>query len=305
VEAFSSPRPRCRGLSRDRITVRDTQHGSSGKRDLPLVDKPASGGQVSRDHKVTTLHVAAPMVSRLVQNRVLLGALNFCVRIAIAAIIAIPLMKFVGRTYERAGGYDIGSAMVIIAVALFFAAVLFLLFGIPFIQSMGEAASHLYEPGDENFRVVPEYSVAEARVKEGKYLEAVAEYRQVIEKFPADVYAHVRIAELAVEHLHDLKLAETELIAAQAKAAQEDAVVLAAHRLADLYQHQLNTPQRGLDVLLSVQGRLTNANHVKRTEERIESLRQFVDGYQVPQPPESIQLRKSRYRMHDDPSQHD
>ena len=116
---------------------------------------------------------------------------------------------------------------------------------------------------------------------------------------PDDVYPHVRIAELAVEHLHDLKLAETELLAAQAKAVQEDAVALTADRLADLYQNQLRDPQRGLDALRSVQGRLTSAKHVKLMEERIEFMQQLVDGYQVPQPPKSIQLRKSRYRMRD------
>jgi predicted negative regulator of RcsB-dependent stress response len=157
----------------------------------------------------------------------------------------------------------------------------------------------LYEPSDENIPVVPEYSVAEARAKEGKYTEAVAEYHKVIEKFPGDVYAHVRIAELSTEHLHDFKLAETELLAAQAKAVQEDVVVLVAHRLADLYQHQLNSSQRGLDVLLNVKGRLTNARHLRQTEERIEFLRQLADGHQVPQSPKNIQLRKSRYQMHD------
>ena len=184
-------------------------------------------------------------------------------------------------------------------VGTFYGLILFLLFGIPFIRRIGEKVSQLYEPADENFPVVPEYSVAEARAKEGKYQEAVDEYRKVITEHPADVYAHVRIAELATEHLHDLKLAETELLAAQAKAVQEDAMALTAHRLADLYQHQLNSPQRGLDVLLSVRGRLTSAKQVKLMEERIGFLRRLVDGHQVPQPPKNIPLRKSRYRMHD------
>jgi predicted negative regulator of RcsB-dependent stress response len=214
--------------------------------------------------------------------------LNLAVRVLIAVVLGVYMMRM-AATSGTFGPF----------IAVLYGVVLFLLFGVSFIQRVGKQASQLYMPGDENFQVPPQYSVAEARVKEGKYREAVAEYRQVIEKFPADVYAHVRISELAIEHLHDLELAETELLAAQAKAVQEDAVALTAHRLADLYQHQLNSPQRGLDVLLSVQGRLTSTKHVKLTGERIESLRQFADGCQVPQPPKDIQLRKSRYRMHD------
>lgn len=104
-----------------------------------------------------------------------------------------------------------------VAIDTFFGRPFFIV-GFFILRKAGNKAAQLYMPADENVRVVPECSIAEARVKEGKYPEAIAEYRQVIEKFPADVYAHVRIAGLATEHLHDLKLAETELLAAQAKA---------------------------------------------------------------------------------------
>ena len=229
--------------------------------------------------------------------------LSLCLRIAIAAIIGTFLLRSAGRIYNNAGAWDLGAAMEILGIALVFGAVLFLLIGIPLLQQLGEKTTHLFMPTDENFPVVPQYSVAEARVKEGKYQEAVEEYRKVIVEHPDDVYPHIRISELAVEHMHDLKLAETELLAGQAKAVQEDAVALIAHKLADLYQHQFHDPQRGLDVLLGVHGKLTNAKHVKRTGERIESMQQSVESNQLPQSPKNIQLRKSRYRMHDDPSQ--
>ncbi|MGD0017284.1 MAG: hypothetical protein ABSC38_07200 [Verrucomicrobiia bacterium] len=209
-------------------------------------------------------------------------------RVLIAVVLGIYLLRFTG-----------GASLLLPLVGVFYGLIIFLLFGFPFIRRIGEKVSQLYEPADENFPIVPQSSVAEARVKEGKYQEAVVEYRKVIAEHPADVYAHVRIADIAVEHLHDLKLAETELLAAQAKAVQEDAAVLIAHRLADLYQHQLNNPQRGLDVLLSVRGRLTSVKRLKLIEERIAFLRQLVEGHEIPQPPKSIQLRKSRYRMHD------
>ena len=214
--------------------------------------------------------------------------LNFAIRLILAIVLGAYMIRMA-----------VGAGPLGVIIALLYGAVLFLLFGISFIQRVGKQASQLYMPADESIPLVPEYSVAEARVKQGNYPEAIDEYRKVIAEHPEDVYPHVRIAELAVEHLHDLKLAEAELLAAQAKAAQEDAVALTADRLADLYQNQLQDPQRGLDALRSVQGRLTSAKHVKLMEERIEFMQQLADGYQVPQPPKSIQLRKSRYRMRD------
>ena len=222
--------------------------------------------------------------------------LNFIVRLLIAFVLVFFLFRF---TKSNVSEGDALSAFFVLALWLLYGFVLFLVFGTSFISKVADRFGNLYMPSDSGFRIVPEYSLAEAHVKKGRYTEAIDEYRKVITEHPADVYAHVRIAELATEHLHDLKLAETELLAAQAKAVQEDAMALTAHRLADLYQHQLNSPQRGLDVLLSVRGRLTSAKRLRLMEERIEFLRQLVEGHQMPQPPKSIQLRKSRYRMHD------
>src|SRR5438876_10832316 len=135
-----------------------------------------------------------------------------------------------------------------VAIAfLLYGFLLFALFGPSTITKVANHFMGLYWPDDSKFRVVPEYSIAEARVKQGRYAEAIDEYRKVIEQFPDDVYAHVRVAELFVERFNDPKSAEIELLAAVEKAKVEDAFAFGAQRLADLYQYSLQEPRRAYE----------------------------------------------------------
>ena len=59
---------------------------------------------------------------------------------------------------------------------------------------------------------------------------------------PTHLPVHIRIAEITVERLNEPKLAELELLSATAKATSEDAIVMAAHRLAEVcrgHRHQV------------------------------------------------------------------
>jgi hypothetical protein len=138
---------------------------------------------------------------------------------------------------------------------------------------------------------MPEYSLAETRVKEGRYAEAVEEYRVVIARYPSDIYAHLRIAELAVDHLHDPGLAEVELLSAVAKAPGDDSAVLAAGRLADFYQNTLHDPRRAREVMQQLKKGLADSRHAKRIDERIQTLEKMIAGYTVPAPPAKIAVK--------------
>jgi len=145
----------------------------------------------------------------------------------------------------------------------------FLLFGVPVLRRIGDRASRLFWPDDKSFRILPEYSVAEARVKQGRYVEAITEYRKVIAQHPHDVYAHVQIAQLSLDKLNDPSVAETELQAAFTKATSEDATALAAHRLADLYQHTLHRPHQALGILHQLRERCPGGKIARLADERI------------------------------------
>ena len=144
---------------------------------------------------------------------------------------------------------------------------------------------------------MPEYSVAEARVKEGKYQEAIDEYRKVIVEHPDDVYPHLRIADLALTHLKDTKLAELELLSAVAKAQGEDTTAIAAGRLADFYQFTLQQPRRALEVMKQLREKIPGTKQAQRAEERIATLERLASGAPPPPPPVKMAPRPSRYKM--------
>jgi len=57
----------------------------------------------------------------------------------------------------------------------------------------------------------PAYSIAMARQKQGNYLEAVAEIRRQLHRFPTDLEGHLLLAEILAEHLGDLPGAESTI----------------------------------------------------------------------------------------------
>src|SRR4051812_35018460 len=54
----------------------------------------------------------------------------------------------------------------------------FILFGKPLIELCGDMMGRFWIPSDSAFEVRPQYSIAEAREKEGNYEAAIARYRQ-------------------------------------------------------------------------------------------------------------------------------
>ena len=211
------------------------------------------------------------------------------IRIVIAIGIGYAMIRFL---FAGSNGHlDAGGQVVGLLLAAVYGLILFALFGFSMIRRVAERFGTLYEPGDKHFRIVPEYSTAEARVKVGRYAEAVEEYRQVIAQHPEDVYAHIRIAELAVERLNDVKLAELELMSAYAKATTEDATVMAAGRLADLYQNTLQNPTQAIAVMRQLQSRLPETKHVLGAQQRIDALERVKAGHTVPAVPAKIAFR--------------
>ena len=66
----------------------------------------------------------------------------------------------------------------------------------------------LYDGGTEPPDPHPAYSVAMARQKRGRYLEAVAEIRKQLERFPTDVEGQFLLAQVQAEDLKDMSAAE-------------------------------------------------------------------------------------------------
>jgi tetratricopeptide (TPR) repeat protein len=66
----------------------------------------------------------------------------------------------------------------------------------------------LYDGGSQEPIPKPAYSVAQSRQKQGRYLEAIAEARKQLDRFPTDVEGQMLIAQIQAEDLKDLPAAE-------------------------------------------------------------------------------------------------
>jgi tetratricopeptide (TPR) repeat protein len=66
----------------------------------------------------------------------------------------------------------------------------------------------LYDGGSEEATPHPAYSVAQSHQKRGRYLEAIAEIRKQLDRFPTDVEGQMLLAQIQAEDLQDLPAAE-------------------------------------------------------------------------------------------------
>ena len=92
----------------------------------------------------------------------------------------------------------------------------------------------LYDGGDQQPVPHPAYSIAQSRQKQGKYLEAIAEIRKQLDRFPTDVEGFLLLAQIQAENLKDLPGAELTIqrFCAQPGHAPKN-IVFALYSLAD------------------------------------------------------------------------
>lgn len=62
----------------------------------------------------------------------------------------------------------------------------------------------LYDGGDAEVEPQPFYSIADAKRKQGRYLEAIAEIRKQLARFPTDYIGHLMLAEIQAQNMNDL-----------------------------------------------------------------------------------------------------
>ena len=66
----------------------------------------------------------------------------------------------------------------------------------------------IFDGGDEELDPQPAYSIARSRQKQGRYLEAIAEIRRQLDRFPTDMEGHMLLAQIQAEDLKDVSSAE-------------------------------------------------------------------------------------------------
>jgi tetratricopeptide (TPR) repeat protein len=92
----------------------------------------------------------------------------------------------------------------------------------------------LYDGGSEEPIPRPFYSIAQSKQKKGFYLEAIADIRHQLDRFPTDVEGQLLIAQIEAEDLKDLSAAELTIdrFCAQPGHAPQN-IVFALYSLAD------------------------------------------------------------------------
>ncbi len=146
---------------------------------------------------------------------------------------------------------------------------------------VGELFGRLFMPSDKNFRIRPEYSIAESKAIQGRWDEAIEAFRADIEKFPDEAYPHIRIAEIQMDKLKNRAAATSEFLAALNKTASDDAYCLVARRLVDLYLTEDNGITAACGLLGEIQHRYPGTRHAKAAAEMMLRLQSMADNATV------------------------
>lgn len=165
-----------------------------------------------------------------------------------------------------------GGAFTTVAWVAFISLGWFLILGWPLLQAFGERVGNLFWPSDRQFRIRPEYSIAEARFHQGRYAEALAAFRADIERFPGEVYPHLRIAEIQIDKLGEVDAALDEVRIALGKAQGAEAFALVADQLADLLVRHRQDRAGALALMREIQERFPDTKQAKAAAQRADRL---------------------------------
>jgi tetratricopeptide (TPR) repeat protein len=130
---------------------------------------------------------------------------KWVITLPVLGVLVFVVAPIVGR-----GGY--GGAFIGIPFAAVCGLVLAIIWGPNLVELISTPFASLYTGGNVPPDPRPAYSVAIARQKSGKYLEAVAELRKQLHLFPQDLEGHLLLAAVQAENLGDLEAAEATIM---------------------------------------------------------------------------------------------
>src|SRR4051812_3468849 len=130
------------------------------------------------------------------------GMLAF--RWAFSAALMTFLFWSAGKAFRMGGLASIGGVIAALVCGCIMAVV-----WVPsIVDSIARMFSSLYDGGDDEVEPKPFYSVFQSLRTKGKYLEALAEVRRQLDRFPTDFEGLMLLAALQAEKLDDLRGAE-------------------------------------------------------------------------------------------------
>lgn len=167
----------------------------------------------------------------------------------------------------------------------------------PWFAGLFERA--VFGSGEATLR--PQYSRAEALYHQGDWTNALAEYREVIKQYPEDVYAHLRIGEMLLQHFYDPEGAIQEFHSALEHSVKQEQRAFIRNRLADLYVEQLRDFEKARHHILQILEEMPNTRYAQLAQKRLVALnvRQQISPHTEPNAlPSKIGIHKNR-ALHD------
>src|SRR5690242_12436101 len=151
-----------------------------------------------------------------------------------AVMVSITWWVSAGKVAGSGGGLDYGTAFVVVIACAICGVVLAITWGSNIAEVLGKPLTGLFDGGDQEIIPRPFYSIAEAKRKQGKYLEAVAEIRKRLVRFPGDFNGMLMLADVQAENLNDLSGAQVtiERLLVECEPSSMN-MALALNRLAD------------------------------------------------------------------------
>jgi tetratricopeptide (TPR) repeat protein len=144
------------------------------------------------------------------------------------------------------------------------------------------AASFYYAHDEDSIEVRPQYSVAEARLREGKYAEALIEFDKVLQQHPNDTTGHVRIAEILCRHFQRYDAALRQIRLAMENQTKPETWVFLANRLADIqveFQHDYASAR---DTMQQIILRYPESSYAQKARARVMAINETELHGQIP-----------------------
>jgi tetratricopeptide (TPR) repeat protein len=151
-------------------------------------------------------------------------------------LTALVIAGVVWKVAPMVGKGDYGAAFVGIPLTAACGLVLAIIWRYELAEIVARPFGSLYDGGSQAPIPHPAYSTAQSRQKQGKYLEAIAEIRKQLDRFPTDVEGFLLLAQIQAEDLKDLPAADLTIkrFCAQPGHAPKN-VAFALYSLADWY----------------------------------------------------------------------
>lgn len=124
--------------------------------------------------------------------------IELAIRLLVTLVLAGMLIVLAVRANEAAG------QIFVLIVGLLCGLVFTVLWGPSLCGWVAKQFTNLYDGGDTEIEPRPLYSIAEARRKQGKYVESIAEIRNQLQRFPDDFHGMMMLGEIQAKDMNDL-----------------------------------------------------------------------------------------------------